>query len=78
MTTKNAFQTKIKSFEWSVSSERLKCVLGTGRGESAGRWFQGGDAHLIETDEQHERENCDLPDSYDGLIYQGLHQSSLC
>lgn len=44
-----------EAFDGAVLAEGLEAVLGTCRGEPAACRLQGGDAHLIESDEQDER-----------------------
>ena len=36
-------------------AEGFESILGAGRSKSAGRWFQGRNAHLIKSDKKHER-----------------------
>lgn len=60
MAAENPSCCKIESFDGAVFAECLQSVSGAGRSETACRGFERGDAHLIETDEHHEREYCDF------------------
>ena len=55
-------------------SECFKGILRTGRSESTGAgWFEWRNAHLIESDEQDERKDSDLPDRRKDLIRTRFH-----
>ena len=43
------------AFEGTVFAQRLQGILRAGRGEPAGRGLQGGDADLVESNEQDQR-----------------------
>lgn len=58
---------QIKPFYWAVLPEGFEGILGTCGGEAAGRRLQRGYAHLIEPDEQNEREDQNLPDDGSSL-----------
>ena len=62
MTSEDSPDRKVESFENTVFPECFKSILGACRSKAAGGRSEGGDAHLIETYQQYEREDDDLAD----------------
>ena len=67
MTFQKSAHCKIKSFERSVFSECFQCILGTCWGEAACWRLEWRDAHLIESDQDDEREDSNLFHGRDDL-----------
>ena len=62
MTSEQTSYCKIQSLERAVFSECFQRILGTGGGESACGGLERGYADLIESDQNDEREDGNLPD----------------
>ena len=65
VTAENPADGQVETLEGTMLAECFQSVLGASRGESACRRLERGNAHLIESDQENERKNGDLPD---GLI----------
>ena len=57
MTSEDASDSQIKSFERAMFPEGFQGILGAGRSETACRWLEWRDAYLIESYQENEREN---------------------
>ena len=60
MASQYSADAQVKSFERPMFPECFKCILRTGRGETATRLLERRDADLIESDQEHEWCNSDL------------------
>ena len=71
MAPQDTTYSKVETFEWTVLTEGFKGILGTGRGETAGRTsFQRGETDLIEAYKKDKRSDGHLfQNSLDPFIF---------
>ena len=73
MASEDSLCRKVETFQNTVLSECFESILRACRGESACGRGERRDAHLIETDQDNEREDKDFPDDGKGFIRWLFH-----
>ena len=76
MAAEDASDGEIQAFEGAVLAEGLKGILRAGGGETAAGLLEGGDADLIESDQEYER--CDRYLAYHILNSALAHLPLVC